>query len=71
MANYRTVMIDKTGKPGRSRSFVCDSDDDAVAWSKQSLEQSPVELWSGARFIERFEPPALESDTARPEMTGR
>jgi hypothetical protein len=31
MANYRIVTIDKAGKLGRHRSFVCDNDDDAIA----------------------------------------
>jgi len=56
MANYRTVTIDKTGKPGRNRAFVCDTDVDAIVWAKQSLDDAPVELWSGARFVARFEP---------------
>lgn len=58
MANYRTVTIDRAGKPSRNRSFVCDSDDDAIVWAKQSLDEAPVELWSGARLVARLEPQA-------------
>ena len=60
MANYRTVTIDKAGKPSRHRGFVCDNDNDAIVWAKQSLDEAPVELWSGARFVTRLEPQASE-----------
>jgi hypothetical protein len=56
MPNYRVVKIDKSGQLGRHRSFVCDNDDDAIVWAKQSVEDAPVELWSGARFVARLEP---------------
>jgi len=56
MANYRILTIDKAGKLGRHRSFVCDNDDDAIVWANQSLDDAAVELWSGARFVARLEP---------------
>jgi hypothetical protein len=40
MANYRIVTIDKAGKLGRHRSFVCDNDDDAIVWANQSLDNT-------------------------------
>jgi len=56
MANYRIVTIDKAGKLGRHRGFVCDNDDNAIVWAKQSVEDAAVELWSGPRFVARLEP---------------
>ena len=56
MANYRTVTIDKAGNVNRHRDFVCDNDDDAIVWAKHSVDDAPVELWSGARFVTRLEP---------------
>lgn len=56
MANYRVVTIDESGKPGRHRSFVCDGDDDALVWAKHLVDNAPVELWMGARFVTRLEP---------------
>lgn len=56
MNNYRIVTIDSAGKLSRHRSFVCDNDDDAVVWAKQSVDEAPVELWCGARFVARLEP---------------
>lgn len=56
MANYRIVTIDKAGKLSRQRSFVCDNDDDATVWAKQSIDDAPIELWNGVRFVGRFEP---------------
>jgi hypothetical protein len=63
MANYRTVTIDKAGNVKRHRDFVCGNDDDAIVWAKHSVDNAPVELWSGARFVVRFEPgPARSPD---------
>jgi hypothetical protein len=56
MANYRIVMIDNAGKLSRHRSFVCDNADDAIVWAKHSVDDAPVELWSGARYVARLEP---------------
>ena len=47
MANYRIVTIDKAG--------MCDNDDDAIVWAKQSVEDAAAELWNGLRFVVRLE----------------
>ena len=56
MPNYRIVTVDIAGQLGRHRSFVCDSDSDAIIWAKQLVDDAPVELWNGARFVARLEP---------------
>jgi hypothetical protein len=56
MNHYRVVTIDYDGKLSRHRGFVCDNDDDAIVWAKQSVDVAPVELWCGARFVARLEP---------------
>ena len=56
MNHYRVVKIDYDGKLSRHRGFVCDNDDDAIVWAKQLVDEAPVELWSGARFVTRLEP---------------
>jgi hypothetical protein len=59
MTHYRIVTINYDGKLSRHRGFVCDNDDDAIVWAKQSVDEAPVELWCGARFVARLEPPEL------------
>jgi hypothetical protein len=54
MAKYRIVTIDKAGL--RHRGFVCNNDSDAIDWAKQLVDDAPVELWNGARFVARLEP---------------
>jgi hypothetical protein len=56
MNHYRIVTIDCDSKLSRHRAFVCDSDDDAKVWAEQMVDEAPVELWSGARFVARLEP---------------
>ena len=56
MNHYRIVKIDYDGQLSRHRGFVCDNDDDAIVWAKQLVDEAPVELWSGARFVARLEP---------------
>lgn len=65
MPNYRVVTIDQAGKLGRNRAFVCDNDHDATIWAKQLVDEAPVELWSGARFITRLEPQSAFKSTTR------
>jgi hypothetical protein len=60
MANYRVVTIDKSGKLGRHRGFICDNDGDAIVWAKQLLDDDTVELWSGPRLVTRLEPQLSE-----------
>ena len=35
------MKVDSDGKPGRHRKFVCDNDDDAIVWAKQSVDEAP------------------------------
>jgi hypothetical protein len=57
MANYRIVIFDNAGKLSGHHGFVCDNDDDAtIVWAKHSVDDAPVELWRGARFVARLEP---------------
>jgi len=56
MKHYRIVTIDYDGKLSQHRGFVCDNDDDAIVWAKQLVDEAPVKLWSGARFVARLEP---------------
>ncbi len=58
MPNYRVVTIDEAGQLGQHRAFVSDNDDDAVVWAKQLVDVAPIELWNGARFVTRLEPPS-------------
>jgi hypothetical protein len=65
MPNYRIVTVDQAGNLGRHRAFVSENDDDAIVWAKQLLDDAPVELWSGARFVTRLEPQSALSANAR------
>lgn len=56
MNHYRIVTIGRDGKLSRHRGVVCDNDDDAIVWAKQFVDEAPVELWRGARFVARLEP---------------
>ena len=57
MSHYRIVTINYEGQLSRHRGFKCENDDDAIVWAKQLVDVSPVELWCGARFVARLEPP--------------
>ena len=58
MSHYRIVTINYDGQLSRHRGFACENDDDAIVWAKQLVDVSPVELWCGARFVARLEPPS-------------
>ena len=47
MTEYRLYTVESDGRFIGSRTFTADSDDDAVVWAKQQIEDHSVELWSG------------------------
>lgn len=57
MTDYRVDLIGSDGRFEGSRTFVCDTDENAIVWTKQMLGQQPAELWSGTRLVERLSPP--------------
>jgi hypothetical protein len=65
MPSYRIVSIDQDGKLGRHRAFVSENDNDAVVWAKQLVDDGPIELWSGARFVTRLEPQSSAKTNVR------
>lgn len=57
---YRAYILNSGGHFASFRAFVCDTDDEAIAWAKQlSDDGHGIELWSGKRFILRL--PATSS----------
>jgi hypothetical protein len=60
MTDYRTYIIGADGHFASSRGFVCDTDDHAIEWAKQLLDDQPVELWSGERLVKCLSPPGSE-----------
>jgi len=57
VAEYRACLIGLDGHFESTRSFVCDTDENAIVWAKQMVGQQPAELWSGTRLVERLSPP--------------
>ena len=56
MTDYRVDLIGSDGQIERSRTFVCDTDENAIMRAKQMVGQQPTELWSGTRLVERLFP---------------
>jgi len=56
MTEYRLYTVENDGHFIGSRTFTADSDDDAVVWAKQQIEDHSVELWSGPRLVRRLDP---------------
>jgi hypothetical protein len=56
MTEYRLYMVENDGRFIGSRTFTADSDDDAVVWAEQQIEDHSVELWSGPRLVRRVDP---------------
>jgi hypothetical protein len=54
MAEYRAYIMEEDGHIRSYRAFVCEGDADAMVWAKQLLDGSDIELWSGDRFVIRF-----------------
>jgi len=56
MTEYRLYTVESDGRFIGSRTFTADSDDDAVVWAKQQIEDHSVELWSGPTLVRRLDP---------------
>jgi len=54
MAEYRAYIMGEDGHISSYRAFVCDGDADAMIWAKQLFDGNDIELWSGGRFVIRF-----------------
>ena len=71
MTDYRVDLIGSDGQIERSRTFVCDTDDNAIVWAKQMVGQQPAELWSGTRLVERLFPPNEKQAVSHEVHEGR
>jgi hypothetical protein len=54
--DYRVFVVGTDGRVVNRIDLVCVSDADARERAKLLVEVHPIELWEGARRIERFEP---------------
>jgi hypothetical protein len=76
MAEYRAYVIGEDEHIRSCRAFVCDGDADAMVWAKQLLDGNDIELWSGDRFVIRFNhagarPPQLAGICPAPLREGK
>jgi hypothetical protein len=58
MPKYCTHVVGDDGRVEKSRSFICETDADALVWAKHLMEGHMVELWSGDRLVDYLLPPA-------------
>lgn len=52
MTEYRVDLMGSEGHIESSRTFICDTDENAIVWAKQMVGQRPAELWIGTRLVE-------------------
>ena len=57
MAKYQAYFADADGGFTYYRAFACNTDEQAIEWTKQLMDQRPTELWCGARVVKRLDPP--------------
>jgi hypothetical protein len=63
MGEYRVFTVGRDAHFVSYRKFTCKDDGEAIVWAKHLLDRSPVELWSGHRFVVRLEPVPDETPT--------
>jgi hypothetical protein len=76
MAEYRAYIMGEDEHIRSYRAFVCDGDADAMVWAKHLLDGNDIELWSGGRFVIRFNhagvrPPQLADICPAPLQEGK
>jgi hypothetical protein len=57
------------------RTFVCVNDENAMVWAQQLVDGHSIELWSGNRFVTRFnatgEPSAIPHEVTDGRMASQ
>jgi hypothetical protein len=56
VADYRAYTVGSDGHFIDSRLHSCENDAEAIAWVEQIVDERPIELWRGARFITKVKP---------------
>jgi hypothetical protein len=71
MTYYRAYVIGQDGHcSSLPRAFFCDTDENAIVWARQLLDDQIIELWSGACLVKRLIPSELRPEIAH-EMHNR
>lgn len=71
MTEYRVDLIGSEGHVERSRTFISDTDENAIVWAKQMADQQPAELWCGTRLVEGLTPPDEKQAVSHEVHEGR
>ena len=54
MAGYRLYFLDDNGRIRDAAEFECDGDDTALAQAETHHDGRAMELWSGARMVQKI-----------------
>ena len=54
MAGYRLYFLDDNGRIRDAAEFECDGDDDALVLAETHHDGRDMELWSGARIVQKI-----------------
>ena len=57
VVKYQAYFVGSDGQFTSHRSFACYTDEQAVEWTKQLMDQRPAELRCGERLVKRLSPP--------------
>ena len=71
MTEYRACFVGPEGRVVESRSFVCDTDENAIVWAEQLADERPIELWSGERRVKIVAPVRKHNATTHEIHGGR
>jgi hypothetical protein len=64
MAHYRAYLLDYQGNIQAMRRIECEGDQEARVRANRFVGNFPVELWTGARKVARFDPRATDKPSA-------
>ncbi len=57
MAGYRLYFLDDNGRIRDAAEFECDGDDEALVQARSRADGRAMELWSGARVVQKIDKP--------------
>jgi hypothetical protein len=56
MSDYRVYSIGPDGHIFKAEQMICDDDEEAISRARVTVEEHPIEIWSGDRFVIRLDP---------------
>jgi hypothetical protein len=68
VVKYQAYFVGADGQFTLRRAFACYTDEQAIEWTKQLMDERPAELRCGSRVVKRLSPPDDKQSITQPPL---